>query len=297
MKIKIYIQNKSYWGSVVILKDGVNSHDHLELVSCEEDADYIFFDFRDHQSVIKFPEKTIMIDYSDSQNLYKNLYNNVFMYFKRSVCDKFPSRFHDYGDKNVIPISYIVKKEATEWHIKPLKERQTDISIFFSTLDQGGRGAIAKFIKMHFSEEYKIHVGVVGARGEIGRNTIQKDYYNTMLNSKIVVTCNPYKWEGDWRLFEALSCSPLVMVDEMITPVRNKFADGEHLIYYSVRKLDDLFGKIVYYLKNLDESQTIATSGYNHALKYHTAKNRMDEILEEINSKNKSKPGYEFSGK
>ena len=105
-----------------------------------------------------------------------------------------------------------------------------------------------------------------------------------MLNSKIVVTCNPTHWEGDWRLFEALSCSPLVMVDEMTTPVKNGFIDGEHLIYFSINKLDDLFAKIVYHLENLDNSQTIATSGYRHALKYHTAKNRMDEILEEINN-------------
>tara|TARA_Y100000593_G_scaffold83248_1_gene156757 strand:- start:242 stop:1111 length:870 start_codon:yes stop_codon:yes gene_type:complete len=287
MKIKIYIQHKSTIGEIKILKDGVNSHDQLELVSCENDADYIFFDSRDAQDEIKFPKKTIMIDYSDSQNLIQGIYDNVFLYFKRSVCDKFPSRLHDYGDKNIIPISYVVKNEATEWDIKPLNERKTDISLFCNTQEGGHmyvRSQIASFIKNNFSDKYKIHVGYVGKNGGVGRNTIQKDYYNAMLNSKIVVTCNPTHWEGDWRLFEALSCSPLVMVDEMTTPVKNGFIDGEHLIYFSINKLDDLFAKIVYHLENLDNSQTIATSGYRHALKYHTAKNRMDEILEEINN-------------
>lgn len=283
MKTKIYIQNELSEGSVKILKSGVNSHDELELASCEDDADYIFLDFRDANTEIKFPQKTIMIDYSDSQNLLKGIYNNVLKYFKRSVCDKFPSRLHDYGDKNIVPISYVVKNEVMNLDISPLVNRQTDISIFFPGSNRCVRGKVAKFIENNFSEKYNIHVGFVGKHGAIGRTTIQQTYYNAMLNSKIVVTCNPQPWEGDWRLFEGLSCSPLVMVDRMITPVKNNFVDGEHLIYYDVDKLDDLLGKIDYYMENLDESQSIATSGYNHALKYHTAKNRMDEILEELN--------------
>ena len=280
---KIYIQNEQSQGSVKILKDGVNSHRGLELVECEYAADYIFLDFRDANTRIKFPQKTIMIDYSDSQNLLKGIYNNVLKYFKRSVCDKFPSRLHDYGDKNVVPISYVVKNEVMNLDVPPLVNRQTDISIFFPARTGGERGKVAKFIKNNFRKKYKIHVGYVGKSGETGRTTIQHAYYDAMLNSKIVVTCNPSKWEGDWRLFEALSCSPLVMVDEMVTPIKNKFVNGEHLVYYNVDKLDDLQGKLDHYMENLDESQSIATTGYNHALKYHTAKNRMDEILEEIN--------------
>lgn len=290
MKIKIYIHQEKEFGSVKILRDGVNSHDKLELVECEDDADYIFLDFRDHEhkTVIKFPQKTIMIDYSDSQNIFNNIYDNVLKYFKRSVCDKFPSRLHDYGDKNIIPISYVVKNEVMNLDISPLINRQTDISIFFPTSKCHVRSEVAKFIEKNFSEKYNIHVGYVGNPGSVGRKTIQQAYYNAMLNSKIVVTCNPHLWEGDWRLFEALSCSPLVMVDRMITPVKNKFVDGEHLIYYDVDKLDNLIERIDYYVENLDISQSIATAGYRHALKYHTAKNRMDEILQELNIKNEN---------
>ena len=227
-----------------------------------------------------------MIDYSDSQKLLKDVYDKVFMYFKRSVCDKFPSRYHDYGDKNVIPISYVVKNEATKWNIKPLNKRKTDISVFFPLAGSDYRNRVANAIEKNFSKKYKVHAGLLGKRGHAGRATIQKDYYNAMLNSKIVVTCNPQLWEGDWRLFEALSCSSLVMVDRMITPVKNKFVDGEHLLYYDVDKLDNLLGKIDYYMGHLNKAQLIATNGYNHTLQHHTAKARMNEVLEKIKDGN-----------
>lgn len=46
-----------------------------------------------------------------------------------------------------------------------------------------------------------------------------------MKNSKIIVICNPDNWEGDYRLFESLSCKCLVFSDKMITPVINNFID------------------------------------------------------------------------
>ena len=270
-------------GSLKILVDGVNSHDQLELVENEEESDYIFFDFRNAGNHVQFPQKTIMIDYSDSQKLLKGVYDKVFMNFKRSVCDKFPSRFHDYGDKNVIPISYIVKNEATKWDIKPLDKREIDVSVFFKPSGRHYRNQISNAIKNNFSKKYKVHTGILGECGAAGRVSIQKDYYNAMLNSKIVVTCNPQGWEGDWRLFEALSCCPLVLVDRMITPVKNKFIDGEHLIYYDVDNFEHLFRSVDYYLNRIAyDSQLIATNGKNHALQYHTAKGRMNEVLEEL---------------
>mgnify|MGYP001288080589 CR=1 FL=1 len=47
---------------------------------------------------------------------------------------------------------------------------------------------------------------------QIGRNSIQMDYYEKMFHSKIVVTCNPDNWEGDYRTWEALSTGSLVFV-------------------------------------------------------------------------------------
>jgi hypothetical protein len=294
MKYKIHIpklnadKDEFIRGSLKILFDGINEHEKLMLADSESDCDFIFLDFR-HQNKydVKFPQKTIMIDYTDSQKLLKNIPKNILLYFKRSVVDTSPVSLHDYGDRQIIPISYCVKDEAMERNVSPLLDRNIDVSILFKPEAKTCRGRITGIIQQKLSNKYKVHTGLVGNAGEIGRNTIQMDYYRKILDSKIIVTVNPDNWEGDWRLFEALSCSPLVMVDRMLTPVKNNFVDGKHLVYYDTNKLDVLLEKIDYYMENLDKSQTIATSGYNHTLKHHTAKNRMDEILEEINKRHR----------
>ena len=47
-----------------------------------------------------------------------------------------------------------------------------------------------------------------------------------MLPSKIVVTCNPTGWEGDYRTWEALTSGALILVDKMITPLINPLITG-----------------------------------------------------------------------
>ena len=260
---------------------------NLNLQTAKKKADYIFLVSYDRFKIdIEFPKKTIIVDYNDSTNLFKGIYEKALLYFKRSVCDKYPSRLHNYGNKNIIPISYPTKDEVTKFNIKPLSERGVDIAVFFPLYGQRYRSKISRIIRDNYEKKYNIHTGYLGENGEKGRSSIQKEYYDKILDSKIVVTCNPSSCEGDWRLFEALGCAPLTIVDKMITPVKNRLKDGKHLIYYESK--NDLIKKIDYYIENLDEAEIIATSGYNHVLKYHTAKARIDEMLEEIKNHDKS---------
>ena len=68
-----------------------------------------------------------------------------------------------------------------------------------------------------------------------------------------MINCNPDLYEWDWRLFEALSCAPLVMVDKMITPIVNPLIDKKHIIFYDRNNLEDLKANILFYLKNVDQ--------------------------------------------
>ena len=121
-------------------------------------------------------------------------------------------------------------------------------------------------------------VGIVGTKGRIGRNEIQHDYFDAMLRSKIVVTCNPDRWEGDYRLFEALSCRCLVLVDRMITPTKHPLEDGKHLVYYDTER--DLVERIEHYMRTPGEMERIARAGHRFALEHHTTRHRIDEIIE-----------------
>ena len=143
------------------------------------------------------------------------------------------------------------------------------------------RNKVTEYIKKNFNN-FNIHIGIAGCDGGIGRTTIQKKYYDKMFRSKIVITCNPHNWEGDYRLFEALATGALIFVDKMITPVINPFVNKKHLIYYDVLNLEELKKNIIYYLKNNSERNIISENGYKYACKYHRASNRIDEILSHL---------------
>jgi len=297
-KIKIFIpvhskKKGNFIGEKKVIYNGLLNNKKVILTNRISNCDYIFLDFRDVNPIFikflrkyKLLRKTVMIDFRDGKDDVFPF--PVLKYFKRSIVDKSDIRnlkIQKYR-REIIPISYSIKEEILrmpEFKNIESNSRHIDISIFFQIKNPNRiyRDRVANFIKNNFSN-LNIHVGVVGKIGEIGRNTIQKAYYNKMLHSKIVVTCNPNNWEGDYRLFEALASGALVFVDKMKTPIKNPFINGEHLIYYDILNLEELKEKILYYLEHNEERKKIALNGNEYAKKYHMARNRVDEILSHL---------------
>ena len=54
----------------------------------------------------------------------------------------------------------------------------------------------------------------MGKKGGVGRSTIQNAYFDKCKDSKIIVHCQPFGWEGDFRTFEALASGALVISDK-----------------------------------------------------------------------------------
>lgn len=65
------------------------------------------------------------------------------------------------------------------------------------------------------------HVGIVGDRDEAGREEMQSGYLNIMLRAKIVVTCSPDYWEGDYRTQEAIASGAVTLVSKHVVPPPN----------------------------------------------------------------------------
>ncbi len=295
--IKVYVPpiekfelNEDYGEINHVLKDGLRKNSKTELVKSYEECDYVFADFRH-----LIPERTgytgdlrtfdsnklIVIDYSDRAELYDI---DCLHYFKRSSVNKGQGRFREYP-KKIHHISYCIKNKWLDFNVKKNKKRDIDISVFFRERGQrvkGGmynREVVASFVKQTFSDK-NIWVGIANKDGEEGRINMGSDYVDKMLNSKIVVNCNPDHWEGDYRLFESLSCGPLVLVDHMITPVKNPFENNKHLGYYG--SLEELRAMINDYLHFEETRKEVAYNGYKYSLEHHTTSNRIDEILEVI---------------
>lgn len=267
-----------------ILYNGLRTNPNITLSTSKDDCDYIMLNSRDCDINIedKYFAKIIVVDYTDSTELCWK--RDCYRYFKRSVVDTRNLTFCKYN-RRVIPISYSIKNERLSCTDVDTLSRDIDISVFFNPTNIPYRtiaGKMATFVKhAKWPKGYTIHVGVLGNDGVTGRNTIQEPYYTMMLRSKIVITCNPDNWEGDYRLFEALSSGALVVSDSMITPVKHPFIDKEHLLYYDRNNFIRLKEIVEYYVAHDDERKKIARNGYTHARAYHTASDRIQEILEE----------------
>ena len=204
---------------------------------------------------LPYPQKTIIIDYRDTaQDCYPY---PCALYFKRSVIDR--TRMQRVAtERSVLPITYAVRPNFYEGRPDEVldHERDIDVGCFFSPANLEGhnkiRHQIARFLGSfcRLQSRYRIHTGIVGQPGRVGRNTLQANYFDMLKRCKIVVTCNPAVWEGDYRLYEALISGALVFVDRMLTPQPHHLLDRCHLVIFDARgDLEELEHKIEHYLE------------------------------------------------
>lgn len=83
------------------------------------------------------------------------------------------------------------------------------------------------------------------------------------------------------RVFEALACKRLQLVDTRDDVLMN-FTSGSELVCYS--SIEELRHQFIYYLEHPDEAEEIAENGYRKVLQFHTYDHRVREIMEIINA-------------
>jgi len=118
--------------------------------------------------------------------------------------------------------------------------------------------------------------GLKGHRGPTGRQHAQGAYLEALLDYKIVVVCQRDKWEGHWRLMEALLGGGMVMTDPM-HPLPYLFEDGKSVIVY--KSIAELKEKILYFLGHEDERLEIARRGHEIAMNHHRSWHIMERIV------------------
>jgi len=123
---------------------------------------------------------------------------------------------------------------------------------------------------------YRIHTGIAGADKLLGRRRVQDAYVKALLDSKIVVTCNPDGWEGDYRTFEAMASGALVLVDRMSLPPP-VLQDGINVVFYN--STSDMLRKVKYFLEHPGNADMIADRG---ARAVWTPDRLVDDILDVV---------------
>jgi hypothetical protein len=121
-------------------------------------------------------------------------------------------------------------------------------------------------------------IGIAGHSGESGRSSVQRQYIETMLQSKIIVVVQRDGWTDHYRLMEALAVSgALVMTDKMGNGLPSGLEDGRSIVVFESKQ--DLIQKLEYYLEHDDERVAIARRGRTIVLTRHRSWHRMEEVV------------------
>lgn len=280
-----------------LIGQGLASNPRVELVENDRESDFIFqfYYLSKHKEYYRQdfpPEKTVLIDYSDKTRWL--CHAKCFVYFKRSwpvmvqkenyiTRELIPRAPHLYPLAMAIMDEFIIDEELEKDVVLSCTLRKSRF-IHKKKYKHYNRVRVLDLL-YEMDIQGKTHIGEF-SKGEKTRfnEPDMKDYFRLLKRSRIIVTCNPDKWEGDHRTWEAFASGALVFVDRMFTPLAHPLEDGKHCIFYepSDQGLEELRKRILYFLQETDHADDIAKAGHEFTMKYHRASNRMDEILDVI---------------
>ncbi len=206
----------------------------------------------------RWKHKTIMLDYSDFPFI--NFVGEYPVYFKRSQIWEGKVKFDYLSLNGVHPLFYCVKEtnRVTGFDFLPEHPKRFDIVCHLDTgPGKGKRERVANFVRSFHNLGYKVHVGKSSdyVNPHI-RKDVENEYFQQMRSSKIIVTSNPNFWEGDFRLFEAITSGAVVFCDNMF----NKPPGLENVVqWYDPNDLESLKNRIIHFLNNPQEIYNLAS--------------------------------------
>jgi len=275
-----------------LIRQGLVNNPRVELVDNIGESDFVFQFYyiarhREHYPHDLPPEKTVVIDYHDRSHFKCRI--ECIAYFKRSWVDRVESSDGKYAIKRVIkhPSHYHPLTLAIMDEFIISKDINRDIALSCTLRKKGRHFNRIRVLELleRMNIRGKTQIGEFNS-GHMNRfnKPDMREYFRLLKRSRIVVTCNPTKWEGDHRTWEAFASGALVFVDKIYTPMLHPLINGKHCIFYkmSYQGLRTLRKKILYFLKETNHAEDIAKAGHEFTMKYHRTSNRIDEILEVI---------------
>jgi len=292
--IKIYYV-PTYRGGIrefKLIRQGLVNNPRIELIDNIEKSDFVFqFHYiarhREHYPQDLPPGKTVVIDYHDRQHFRCRI--ECIAYFKRSWVERVESTDGKYATKRIIshPPHYHPLTMAIMDEFIIDEDIEKDIALSCTLRRKGRHFNRIRVLELlgKMDIQGKTQIGELNA-GHMRRfnEPDMREYFRLLKRSKIVITCNPTKWEGDFRIWEAFANGALVFIDKIYTPMIHPLIDGKHCIFYEMSPsgLEELRKRILYFLKEIDHADDIAKAGHEFTMKYHRASNRIDEILDVI---------------
>jgi len=273
-----------------LIRQGLVNNCRVEIVDNDKESDFVFY-FYFIRKYGKYytqefpPEKTVVIDYHDRSRWASSI--KCFAYFKRSWV--MPEKKEGYTIKNPIerkphfhPLTMAI---MDEFIIKENMERDVALScpLRIKPGNPNRQRVLNRLEGMDI--QGKIQIGQLNKGSMRGFNdSNMREYFRLLRRSRIIVTCNPSRWEGDHRTWEAFANGALIFIDRMWTPMIHPLINEKHCIFYDLSNegLEKLRERILFYLEHGELAYDIAKAGHEFTMKYHRASNRIDEILDVI---------------
>lgn len=188
----------------------------------------------------------------------KEMLTKAKWYFKRECYQR------DIDEYGCIPFPFAI---LGEYYTHKPKTNQYDIFCAFGQVYTGLRAEV---------EQACIELGKEGYKVMVGRNFSRNAYFDYMSKSLICVDalgggdCNARRWE----ILASKSC---LFSEQYNIVIPRDFTNEENIVNY--KTLDEFKEKILYYIENKREAIKIGELGYDHAMKYHTSKKRIEYLF------------------
>jgi len=212
--------------------EGMRNNPRVERVGRHEDADWVFMHHMAYLLGATYDgplEKLVVIDFRDRPNI-NVMPKGARAYFVRSWYESSLDKngFFERVDRtprwpdNFFPLSMCAMDDF--FLADPPAERDIDVTCCLRN-GMHNRRAVREELERYF--DGKDYVTQFGPINKGGRNTANNEYLRTLARSKIVVTCQPDRWEGDWRTWEAFASGACVFSDFIYFRDEEGETDGE----------------------------------------------------------------------
>jgi hypothetical protein len=237
-------------------------------------------------------QKLVILDEGDGSGHIRQVKNgNYLAYFKRSWVNKENGTYSGKSSRfahNYFPMSYSISDNYTDGLLRAIDRPYSIVSTLRRNPKQPARGRVLDWLEQAVKDKRLENLTQHAIIGEVNtagrRGSLSGEYLDFNRNARIVVTCNPSRWEGDYRLWEALGSGALVFVDQMHTPLPDPLRHGEHVILFDTHDKAAFLRKLTYYLMHPFEARRIALHGYLRSMRYHRTISRVDYILRSAHS-------------
>jgi len=277
--------------------EGMRNNPQVERVDRHEDADWVFMHHMAYCLGVTYDgplEKLVVINFRDMPKA-SSMPKGARAYFIRSwhgherneagFFEKIP-RTPPWPD-NFFPLTMCAMEDF--FLADPPAERDIDVTC---CLRNGfhNRRAVRQELEAYFAG--KDYVTQFGPINDGGRNDTNEEYLRTLARSKVVVTCQPDRWEGDWRTWEAFASGALVFVDSVhldnqdpepdywsTTPGRGVYQHDGQTGSHRYIPIGELIERVLAGETQFISWRCMGIKGFDHTANFHRPSNRIDEIL------------------